>query len=116
LSAEQCASSNEDIEYMSKVPYCSVVGSLMYAKVCSRPDLSYAMSIVSRYMSNPGKEHRSAVQWIFRFLRWTAGHCLQFGRTAKGLIGYVDSDYAGDLDRRRSLTCYVFTVGSCAVS
>jgi hypothetical protein len=57
LSAEQCANSDEDIEYMSKVLYCSVDGSLMYAMVCSRPDLSYAMSIVSRYMSNPGKEH-----------------------------------------------------------
>jgi hypothetical protein len=41
---------------------------------------------------------------------------LKFGRTTKGLIGYVDSDYVGDLDRRRSLTCYVFTVGSCVVS
>jgi hypothetical protein len=109
LSAEQCARSDEDIEYMSKVPYCSVVGSLMYAMVCSL-DLSYAMSIVSRYMSNPGKEHWRAVQWIFRFLRGMTDHCLQFGRTTKGLIGYVDSDYAGDLDRRRSLTGYVFTV------
>jgi hypothetical protein len=116
LSAEQCASSDEDIEYMSKVLYCSVVGSLMYAMVCSRLDLSYAMSIVSRYMSNPGKEHWRAVQWIFRFLKGTTDHCLQFGRTAKGLIGYVDSDYVGYLDRRRSLTGYVFTVGSSAVS
>jgi ATP-binding cassette subfamily B (MDR/TAP) protein 1 len=65
-------------------------------------------------MSNPGKEHW--IQWIFRFLRGTANHCLQFGRKTKGLIGYTDSDYAGDLDRRRSVTGYVFTVGSCAVS
>jgi hypothetical protein len=50
-------------------------------------------------MSNPGKEHWRAVQRIFRFLRGTANHCLHFGRTANGLIGYVDSDYAGDLDR-----------------
>ena len=57
LSATQCPSSNEDVEYMSKVPYSSDVGSLMYAMVCSRPDLSYTMSLVSRYMSNPGKEH-----------------------------------------------------------
>jgi hypothetical protein len=56
------------------------------------------MSIVSRYMSNPGKEHCRAVQWIFRFLRGTTNHCVKFGRTAKGLIGYVDSDYADDLD------------------
>jgi hypothetical protein len=45
-----------------------------------------------------------------------ADHYLQFGRAAKGLIRYVDSDYAGDLDRRRSLTGYVFTVGSYVVS
>jgi hypothetical protein len=41
---------------------------------------------------------------------------LQFGRTKKGLVGYVDSDFADDLDRRRSLTGYVFTIGGCAVS
>jgi hypothetical protein len=115
LSVEQCASSNEDIEYMSKVLYCSAVGSFMYAMVCSHPDLFYAMSIVGRYMSNPSKEHWRVVKWIFRFLRATADHYLQFGRTTKGLIGYVDSDYAGDLDRHRSRTGYVFTVGSCAV-
>jgi len=56
LSATQCPSTNQDIEYMSRVPYSSVVGSLMYAMVCSRPDLSYTMSLVSRYMSNSGKE------------------------------------------------------------
>jgi ATP-binding cassette subfamily B (MDR/TAP) protein 1 len=61
LSAEQCASTVEDVEYMSKVPYSSAVGSLMYTMVCSHPDLSYAMSLVSRYMSNPGKEHWRAV-------------------------------------------------------
>jgi hypothetical protein len=84
---------------MSKVPYSSAVGSLMYAMVCTRPDLSYAMSLVSRYMSNPGKEHWRAVEWIFRYLRGTTDHCLKFRRTDKGLIGYVDSDYAGDLDK-----------------
>ena len=57
LSVAQCPSSDEDVEYMSKVSYSSVVGSLMYAMVCSHLDLSYAMSLVSRYMSNPGKEH-----------------------------------------------------------
>ena len=69
LLAGQCPSSDEDIEYMSKVPYSSVVGSLMYAMVCSRPNLSYAISLVSKYMSNPGKEYWKTVQWIFRYLR-----------------------------------------------
>lgn len=52
LSTLQCPSTDEDIEYMSRVPYSSAVGSLMYAMVCSRPDLSYAMSLVSQYMAN----------------------------------------------------------------
>jgi hypothetical protein len=116
LSTAQCPSIDEEIEYMSRVPYSSAVGSLMYDMVCSRLDLSYAMSLVSKYMSNPDKEHWRTVQWIFRFLRGTADFYLKFGRTDKGLIGYVNSDYAVDLDRRRSLTGYVFTVGSCAVS
>jgi ATP-binding cassette subfamily B (MDR/TAP) protein 1 len=62
LSSTQCPVTDEDIEYMSKVPYSSAVGSLMYAIVCSRLDLSYAMSLVSRYMTNSGKEHWKAVQ------------------------------------------------------
>jgi hypothetical protein len=84
---------------MSRIPYSSAVGSLMYAMVCSRPDLSYAMSLASRYMDKPGKVHRKVVQWIFRYLRGTSKACLKFGRTGKGLVGYVDSDFAVDLDR-----------------
>jgi hypothetical protein len=88
---------------MSRVPYSSVVGSLMYVMVCSRPDLSYAMSLVSRYMANLGKEHWTVVQWIFRYLCGTSKACLKIGRTGKGLVGYMDSYYAADLDKRRSL-------------
>ena len=116
LSASQSLESDEDIEYMSRVPYSSDVGSLMYAMVCSRPDLSYAMSLVSRYMANPGKEHWKSVQWIFRYIKGTADACLKFGKTDEGLVGYVDSDYPADLDKMMSLTGYVFTIGGCAVS
>ena len=64
LSAEYCLQSEEDIDRMSNVPYSSAVGSLMYAMVCTRPDLSHVMSVVSRYMHNPGKDHWEAVKWI----------------------------------------------------
>ena len=116
LSSDLCPDSDDEIEYMSRVPYSSAVGSLMYAMVCSRLDLSHALSVVSRFMANPGKEHWRAVQWIFRYLRVTSNACLQFGKSRDGLVGYVDSDYAGDLDKRRSLTGYVFIIGGCAVS
>ncbi|KAG8481121.1 hypothetical protein CXB51_025897 [Gossypium anomalum] len=116
LSSVLSPQSDDEIEYMSHVPYSSAVGSLMYAMVCSRPDLSYAVSAVSRYVVNPNKEHWKAVQWILKYLRGTTDVCLQFGRTEDGVIGYVDADFARDLDRRRSLTGYVFTIGGCAIS
>ncbi|KAG8477766.1 hypothetical protein CXB51_027752 [Gossypium anomalum] len=116
LSSTLSPQLNDEIEYMSHVSYSSAVGSLMYAMVCSRPDLSYAVSVVIRYMANPGKEHWKEVQWNLKYLRGTTDVCLQFGRTRDGVIGYVDDDFAGDIDRRRSLTSYVFTIGGCAIS
>jgi ATP-binding cassette subfamily B (MDR/TAP) protein 1 len=62
LSSTQCPVTDEDVEYMFRVLYSSVVGSLMYAIVCSRPNFSYTMILVSRYMANPGKEHWKAIQ------------------------------------------------------
>ena len=116
LSSALSPQSDDEIDYMSRVPYSSAVGSLIYAMVCSHPDLSYAVSAVSRYMANPGKEHWKAVQWIFRYLRSSTDACLQFGRTRSGVVVYVDSDFAEDLDKRRSLTGYVFTIDGCAIS
>jgi hypothetical protein len=57
LTKEMCPKTQEEIEYMSTVPYSSAVGSLMYAMVCTRPDIAHAVGVVSRYMNNPGKEH-----------------------------------------------------------
>ena len=54
---------------MSRIPYSSVMGSLMYAMVCLHPDLAYIVSAVSRYMEKPSKEHWKAGQWIMRYLR-----------------------------------------------
>ena len=102
---------------MSSIPYSSAVGSLMYAMVCTRPDLSHAVSVVSRFMSKPGKVHWEAVKWIMRYLKGSTDVCLVFeGQKNRGVVGYVDSDYAGDLDKRRSLTGYIFTVFGCTIS
>jgi hypothetical protein len=64
LTKEMCPKTQEEIEYMSRVPYSSTVGSLMYVMVCTRPDIAHAVGVVSRYMNNPGKEHWEAVKWI----------------------------------------------------
>jgi hypothetical protein len=116
LTKEMCPKTQEEIEYMSRVPYSSTVGSLMYAMVCTRPDIAHAVGVVSRYMNNPGKEHWEEVKWILRYLRGTTTHALCFGGSDTFLQGYVDSDMAGDKDSRRSTTGYVFTIGGTTIS
>ncbi|KAE8692022.1 hypothetical protein F3Y22_tig00110863pilonHSYRG00024 [Hibiscus syriacus] len=108
-----CPKTYKEAEDMSKVPYSNPVGCLMYAMICTRPDLAHAVSQVCKYMSKPGKQHWEAVKWIFRYLKGTVGHGIVFGsqRDNPLVVGYVDSDYAGDLDNRRSTTWYVFTLG-----
>jgi hypothetical protein len=101
---------------MSRVPYSSTVGSLMYAMVCTRPDIAHAVGVVRRYMKNPCKEHWEEVKCILRYLRGTATHALCFGGSDTFLQGYVDSDMAGDKDNRRRTTGYVFTIGGTIIS
>jgi hypothetical protein len=55
LTKEMCPKTHEQIKYMSRVPYSSTVGNLMYVMVCTRPDIAHAVGVVSRYMNNPGK-------------------------------------------------------------
>ncbi|KAM7464831.1 hypothetical protein LguiB_012393 [Lonicera macranthoides] len=111
LSKDQCPKTPDEIEKMKAVPYASAVGSLM-------PDLAHAVGMVSRYMSNPGKEHWNAVKWVLRYLQGTKSLGIVFERKdgADSVAGFVDSDYAGDLDKRRSTTGYVFTLASGPVS
>jgi hypothetical protein len=116
LAKEMCPKTQEEIEYMSRVPYSSVFGSLMYAMVFSRPDIAHVVGVVSRYMENIGKEHWEAVKWILMYLRGTATHALCFGDSNIVLQGYVDSYMEGDKDSRRSTTWYVFTIGGTTVS
>jgi hypothetical protein len=111
LSTSQCPKTIEETKDMSKVPYASAVGCLMYAMVYTRPDLAHAVSVVSKYMANPGKQHWDAVKWIFRYLKGTIDYDITFVRQKSGLsiVGYVNADYARDLDDRRSTTGYLFT-------
>ncbi|GJV18247.1 hypothetical protein Tco_1363570 [Tanacetum coccineum] len=113
-----CAPQTEaEIEYMSRIPYASVVGSLMYDMVCTRPDIAHVMSVVSRYMAHPGKEHWNAVKHIFHYLKGTSDVGLIYDGECEYLVaGYSDSNYAADLDARRSLIGYVFPIGNSVVS
>lgn len=102
---------------MRHIPYSSAVGSIMYAMVGSRPDIAHAVGLVSRFMSSPNTEHWNAVNWILRYLKGSSNYKLTFKKSDKFEVkGYCDSDYAADLDRRRSITGYAFQVGGNTVS
>ncbi|MCO5575171.1 hypothetical protein L7F22_028968 [Adiantum nelumboides] len=101
---------------MAKIPHASACGSLMYAMVATRPDIAYAVGVVSRFMSNPGKKHWEAVKGVLRYLNGTKYRCICFGKGKLSIVGYIDADYAGDLDKRRSTRGYLYTFAGGAIS
>jgi len=116
FSKRQSSQTEEEENHMSKVPYASAVGSLMYAMVCTRPDIAHAVGVVSRFLSNPGKEHWEGVKWILRYLKGTSKMHLSFKRSNLTLQGFSDADLGGDLDGRKSTTGYIFTLGGTTIS
>ena len=120
MTVKNSIKTKEKVKYMEEIPYASVVGSIMYAMVCSRLDFSYAASMISRFLSNPGWEHWNAVKWVLRYLKGSTNVRILAGSGAIGELGaairYVDSDYAGSVDTRRSLTRYVFTLFGGTIS
>ena len=76
MSVKQCPKAQEEEVDMSCVPYASAVGSLMYVMVCTRPDVAHAVGVLSRFMSNLGKEHWTTVKLVFRYLSGTSDYGL----------------------------------------
>jgi hypothetical protein len=107
--------------YTASVDFCSqyqsAVGSLLYVMMGTRPDIAYAVGIVSRFSHNPTKSHWHAVQRIFRYLKGTIGATIRYHpNNHNSLLGFTDASYADCLDTRRSTAGYLFTVGSGAIS
>ena len=93
----------------STVSYASVVGSLMYVMACTRPDIAHAVEVVSRFLSNPGKEHWVTVKWILKHLRGTPKTWLCFGTNKPMLVRCTNVDMVGDIDSRKSTSGYLIT-------
>ena len=116
LSKEQSPKMEEERDHMSKVSYASAIGSLMSTIVCTRPDIAHAVGFVSRFMSRPGKQHWEAVKWILRYLKGSSDTCFCFTGSSLKLQGYVDADFADDIDSRKSTTRFDFTLDGIAIS
>ena len=118
LSKLQCPKKNSEFVQMENIPYANAIGTVMYSMISTRPDLSYLISLLSRYMSNPGKAHWDALKYLLRYINNTlhTGLCYEKRQNAFDLVGFVDSDFIGDRDSRKSTTAFYFTLGGNCIS
>ena len=116
LSKGMSPKTPEEMEQMAKVPYASAIRSLMYAMLCTRPNIAYAVSVTSRFQSNPGLEHWVAVKSILKYLRMTKGLILTYGGGDLQIDGFTNSDFQSDVDDRKSISGFLFICNGGAVS
>ncbi|GAB2268162.1 hypothetical protein Dimus_038698 [Dionaea muscipula] len=119
LHKGQCPKNLLEKKNMENIPYARLVGSLMYAQVCTRPDISFAVSMLSRYQSNAGHEHWVAGKKVLRYLKQTRDHMLVYRKLEDRELkieGYADASYKQDLDDLKSCSGYVFMLAGGAVS
>ncbi|XP_071723809.1 secreted RxLR effector protein 161-like [Rutidosis leptorrhynchoides] len=100
---------------MENIPYSSAVGSIMYAQVCTRPDIAYILGIFCRYLSKPGLEYWKAVKRVLRYLKRTKEYMLTYRRSdILEVIGYAN--HAGCTDSMRSTSDYVYLLAGGAAT
>jgi hypothetical protein len=109
---------NENGKASDSTNYKQLVGSLMYL-LATRPDLAFSVCLVARFMERPTEMHVAGVKRILRYLKGTIDHGILYKKSVNDelqLKGWTDSDYAGDLDDRKSTSGYVFKLGSGVIS
>jgi hypothetical protein len=116
ITVELCPNTQEEIEDMAHVHYASFVGSLIYAMVYTQPDISHAVGVLRRYMLTPGKEHWTTFKRVSRYLCGTKDYSICYQGIPGGdsgkldVHGFVNADWAGDMDRWRLTNEYVFNM------
>ena len=91
--------------------YQQAIGSLMYAMICTRPDIAYAVIKLSQFMTRPTTQHVQAVKHLFRYVAGTKNASIKYnGNYKESIMGFSDSDWAENKDDRKSVTGYCFTL------
>ena len=97
-------------------PYASLVGSLNYASVCTRPDISFSVSVLCKHLKNPTQNHWQAAKRVLRYLKGTQNYGLTYDYDATNnctLTGYCDASYASTLDAKSiSGICFLFNLAA----
>jgi hypothetical protein len=109
--------SDTEATTLADLPYRSLVGSLMYVAVGTRPDISYAVSKLTQFLDCYRHSHWAAALRVVRYLKGTRNLCLVLGGDPDiSLIGFSDSSYADCVDTRRSCMGYCFSLGGAIFS
>ena len=101
---------------VNSVTYQSIVGSLLYAAIATRPDVAQAVGVVSKFCSKPTEAHLTAAKRILRYLKGTLNLAIKFQKSDEALVGYSDAGWAGDLDDRHSTTGNLFLMAGGPIS
>lgn len=116
MNSNEKLSLNDEADKVNEEGFRSLVGGLIYL-THSRPDISYAVSLVSRFMQTPSKIHLGAARRILCYVATTPKFGIWYNRAAEiNLVGYSDSDWASCIDDRKSVSAYLFSLGSGAVA
>ncbi|KAL0410680.1 UNVERIFIED_CONTAM: Retrovirus-related Pol polyprotein from transposon TNT 1-94 [Sesamum latifolium] len=117
LSKKQSPTTPDELDRMNKIPYASAIESIMYVMVCTRPDVSCALSMMSRFQSCPGNDHWTVVKNILKYLNRTKDYFLTYGGDYELCVkGYTDANFQTDKDDYRSQSDYVFIQNGGAIS
>lgn len=117
LSINTTSNKEEDGDITGSVPYQELVGCLLYLVQGTRPDIAFAVNDVSRFNLNHRTVHWKAVKRILRYLKGTIDFKLHYTKNGNtDLVGYTDSDWASDIDKRRSCSGHFFKLSNGAVS
>ena len=109
---------SEDEEPLNLREYQSAIGSLIYASIGTRPDISAAVGMLSQHTSKPGKDHWIGVKRVFRYIKGTLDYGLIYSAKDNNtqIVGYADADWAGDVNTRKSTSGYAFQIGGSTIS
>jgi Reverse transcriptase (RNA-dependent DNA polymerase) len=114
FSTSQGPKTTQEFAKMKDKPYCKAVGLLMYASLGTRPNITYAVSILSKFADNPGLVHWNAVKRVFAYLTGTKGLWLTYGDSSGELEGYSDADGSMHEDRK-AISGYAFLLDGGAI-
>ena len=117
FSKGQCPQNDIERDQMKAVPYSSVVGTLIYAQVCTRPDIVFVVGVLGKYLSDPSQSHWKEANKVLRYLQGIKDLMLTYRHTdTLEVVGFSDSDYTSCVDDKKSTNGHIFMMAKRTIS